>query len=154
MLDYLWASLPTVATAGDALADLIESRQLGLTVPAGDVDALEAALERILADDDAAGRHGRGRRSDGHRADVAQGARSRWCEFCRRPKRAPDLLVPAVTAGLRHDLSEVKERWRGLAYDLKTAADHLREGGPLLAARKAAGRARRVANTWRDRDPA
>jgi hypothetical protein len=75
-------------------------------------------------------------------------------EFCRAPRRAPDLMEPAVTDTLRRDLAEVKERWRGLAYDLRTAADHLREGGPALAARKAAGRIRRVALTWRDRHPA
>ncbi len=153
VLDYLWASLPTVATAGDALADMIEARQIGLTVPAGDVDALEAALARILDD-------------DGMRATMAVGAGAlaeelTWPKvlaplvaFCRHPRRAPDLLEPSVTAGLRQDLTEVKERWRGLAYDLQTAADHLREGGPVLAARKAAGRVRRLAVTWRDRDPA
>src|SRR5262249_10214245 len=40
ILDYFWAGLPVVATAGDALGDLIEERQVGLTVPAEDVDAL------------------------------------------------------------------------------------------------------------------
>ena len=75
-------------------------------------------------------------------------------EFCRQPRRAPDLLEPDVVAGLRQDLTEVKERWRGLAYDLQTAADHVREGGVGLVVRKAAGRARRIAVTWRDRDPA
>ena len=71
--------------------------------------------------------------------------------FCRSPRRAPDLLEPDVAAALRKDLAEVTERWRGLAHDLRTAAAHLREGGPALAARKAAGRLRRVALTWRDR---
>src|SRR5439155_13800601 len=47
VLDYLWASLPIVATRGDALAELIEERQLGLTVPPGDVDALEHAMSRL-----------------------------------------------------------------------------------------------------------
>ena len=153
VLDYLWASLPTVATQGDALADLIDGRRLGLTVPAGDVDALEAALDRILEDDEL-------------RAVMAVGAGAlaaelTWpqvlaplVEFCRNPRRAPDLLDHDVITGLRHDLTEVKKRWRGLAYDLQTAAEHLREGGLTLAARKAAGRARRVAVTWRDRDPA
>jgi glycosyltransferase involved in cell wall biosynthesis len=153
VLDYLWASLPTVATGGDALADLIEGRQIGLTVPAGDVDALEAALARIL-DDDAL------------RAAMAVGAGAlatelTWpqvlaplVDFCRSPRRAPDLLEPSVVAGLRHDLTEVTKRWRGLAYDVQTAAAHLREGGVGLAARKAAGRARRLAVTWRDRGPA
>ncbi len=35
ILDYFWASLPTVSTTGDALADLIERRGLGLTVRTG-----------------------------------------------------------------------------------------------------------------------
>ncbi len=51
ILDYLWASLPVVCTAGDSLADLVESAGLGLTVPSGDVEALEAALFRILDDE-------------------------------------------------------------------------------------------------------
>jgi len=150
VLDYLWASLPTVATAGDALADVIDARRIGLTVPAGDVDALEAALTRILDDGEL-------------RAAMALGAGAlaaelTWpkvlaplVEFCRDPRRAPDLLEPAVAAGLRHDLTEVKERWRGLAYDLQTAVDHLRDGGPALAARKAIGRVRRVTVALRDR---
>ncbi|MDQ3898032.1 MAG: glycosyltransferase, partial [Actinomycetota bacterium] len=153
VLDHFWASLPTVATAGDAMADLIESKQLGLTVPAGDADALEAALARLLEDDDlrAAMSVGAG----------AMGAELTWpkvlaplVEFCRAPHRAPDLLEPSVAAALRSDLAEVKERWRGIAYDLRTAAGHLREGGPARAARMAAGRVRRVAVTWRDRGPA
>lgn len=143
VLDYLWASRPTVATAGDALAELIASRQLGLTVPAGDIDALETALATLLDDGDLRARLG---------ANAgAAAAELTWSrvlaplvDFCRSPRRAPDLLDPAVTDTLRRDLAEVKERWRGLAYDLQTAAGHLREGGPLLAARKAAGRARRV----------
>jgi glycosyltransferase involved in cell wall biosynthesis len=153
VLDYLWASLPTVATAGDALADLIEARELGLTVPAGDVGALEAALARILDDDQL--------RTAMAAGAGATAAEVTWpkvlaplMEFCRGPRRAPDLLEPVVTAALRYDLTEVKERWRGIAYDLRTAANHVRDGGPSLAARKALGRARRAAVTWRDRRPA
>jgi len=153
VLDYLWASLPTVATGGDALADLIDARQLGITVPAGDADALEAALTRILDDDDL-------------RAAMAVGAGAASADltwpkvlaplvgFCRSPRRAPDLLEPDVISGLRRDLTEVTKRWRGLAYDLRTVADHLRTGGVRLAVRKAAGRAQRVTVTWRNRDPA
>jgi glycosyltransferase involved in cell wall biosynthesis len=153
VLDYFWAGLPTVATAGDAMAGFIESHRLGLTVPAGDVAALEGALDVILGDAPL--------RKAMSAGAASMAAQLSWpkvleplVEFCRDPKRAPDLLEPAVTAGFRNDLTEVKERWRGLAYDLRTAADHLRDGGPLLAARKAAGRARRLAKTWRERDPA
>ena len=50
ILDYLWASLPMVVTEGDHFADVVEQRGLGITVPAGDVDALVAALESALFD--------------------------------------------------------------------------------------------------------
>jgi len=153
ILDYLWASLPTVATAGDALAELIEARQLGVTVSAGDVEALEAALRRVLDD-------------GGLRAAMAANAGAAAAEltwskvlaplvaFCRSPRRAPDLLDPTVAAGLRRDLAEVRPRWRGVGHDLRTAAAHLREGGPGLAVRKAGGRIRRLVVARRDRGPA
>ena len=48
ILDYLWASLPVVATGGDSFGDIIDTFGIGLTVPPGDVDALEAALFRLL----------------------------------------------------------------------------------------------------------
>ncbi|MDQ4068699.1 MAG: glycosyltransferase family 4 protein, partial [Actinomycetota bacterium] len=116
VLDYFWASLPTVATAGDAMAALIESRQLGLTVPAGDVDGLEAALARLLDDEPQCTAMG-----DRARAVATELSWPRvlapLIEFCRAPQRAPDLLEPAVSAALRADLAEVKERWRGIAYD-------------------------------------
>ncbi len=48
ILDYLWASLPMVVTEGDHFAELVEERGLGRAVPAGDVDALAAALEDLL----------------------------------------------------------------------------------------------------------
>src|SRR5206468_8785633 len=50
ILDYLWASLPIVATEGDSFATLIEAEGLGLTVPAQDVGALETALLPLLDD--------------------------------------------------------------------------------------------------------
>jgi len=153
ILDHLWASLPTVSTQGDALAEVIEARALGVTVPAGDVDALEAALGRLLDDD--------GLRSQMGANAGALAAELTWPKvlaplvgFCRAPRRAPDLLDPVVATGLRTDLAEVKERWRGVGYDLRTGLDHLRRGGPGLAARKALGRVWRVTVTDRRRRPA
>jgi GT2 family glycosyltransferase/glycosyltransferase involved in cell wall biosynthesis len=91
ILDYLWAGLPVVATGGDALAELITSEGLGLTVAPGDIDGLEAALFRILDDEEFA------RSCRQNMARVAP--RLTWSqvlqpliEFCRRPRRAPDLL--------------------------------------------------------------
>lgn len=48
LLDCFWAGLPVVCTAGDDLGDRVERDGLGATAPAGDVDALAAALERVL----------------------------------------------------------------------------------------------------------
>ena len=47
MLDYLWASLPVLCSAGDDLADLVDRHQLGIVVPAGDVEAVVAAIGRV-----------------------------------------------------------------------------------------------------------
>ncbi len=93
ILDYLWAGLPVVSTGGDSLADLIERRDLGLVVPPTDVEALETALEQLLFNDALAARC---------RANAAVAAAElTWptvleplVAFCRRPRRAPDLLDP------------------------------------------------------------
>jgi len=91
ILDYLWAGLPIVATEGDAFADLIDRERLGATVPAGDIAALEAALFSMLSDPALAAEC---------RENVLRVApRFRWAEvlaplveFCRSPRRAPDLV--------------------------------------------------------------
>ena len=49
-LDLIWAELPIVCTRGDVLAEMVEERELGITVPEGDVDAVVAALRRLLDD--------------------------------------------------------------------------------------------------------
>lgn len=48
ILDYLWAELPMVVTEGDHFADLVTKDTLGISVPAGDVNALSAALDKAL----------------------------------------------------------------------------------------------------------
>jgi len=95
ILDYFWAGLPVIATQGDALADMVESRALGLTVPPTDVDALATAMERILCDD--------GFRASCARNSSAAAADLKWSrvlepllQFCRVPRRAPDLTDPGV----------------------------------------------------------
>jgi glycosyltransferase involved in cell wall biosynthesis len=53
VLDYLWAGRPVVATTGDALADLVERRGLGRTVPPEDPEAFAAACRALLSDGEA-----------------------------------------------------------------------------------------------------
>jgi hypothetical protein len=51
MLDHFWAGLPTLATSGDVLAELVERSGAGLVVAPNDVDAMAAAMERLLTDE-------------------------------------------------------------------------------------------------------
>jgi glycosyltransferase involved in cell wall biosynthesis len=90
VLDYLWAGLPCLLTAGEATASLAAAEGFGLTVPPGDQGAVTAALRRLLEDPDLRARC----RSAAER--VAPGYR--WSavaeplvQLCRRPARAADL---------------------------------------------------------------
>ncbi|MEA2686589.1 MAG: hypothetical protein QOE93_1784, partial [Actinomycetota bacterium] len=143
ILDYFWASLPVVCTAGDSLADLVDAEGLGLTVPSGDVEALEAALFRIL--DDEGFRKG----CVENVARVAPGLT--WSEglrplveFCRTPRRAPDLLDDAALGRRGPDLAPMHNRRSGWRHDVRTGIEYLQWGGPRLVARKVLGRVRRL----------
>ena len=93
ILDYFWAGLPVVSTSGDALSDMIESAGAGIAVPPDDVGALEDALFDLLADEEA--------RSAYATASKKLASELTWSralepllEFCRSPRRAPDLVDP------------------------------------------------------------
>ncbi|MBN2056747.1 glycosyltransferase family 4 protein [bacterium] len=49
LLDYFWAGLPVLTTEGDALAEVIRDRGMGLTVPVADAGAVAAAVRRLSA---------------------------------------------------------------------------------------------------------
>jgi glycosyltransferase involved in cell wall biosynthesis len=142
VLDYFWASLPVVVTAGDALADLVERRGLGIAVPPQDVEALAAALDLVLSDGEFAARC---------RANIASVVPElRWSEavrplveFCRNPRRAPDLIDPATAATLATGRVALPAQ-RGWRHDIGLVREHLRVGGPRLLGRRIASRSRRV----------
>jgi glycosyltransferase involved in cell wall biosynthesis len=50
LLDYFWAGLPTVATRGDVLSDLVEEANLGRAVAVGSVEDWTNAIEALLDD--------------------------------------------------------------------------------------------------------
>jgi len=97
ILDYIWASLPIVASDGDSFASIIRDNELGRVVPTEDIDALADALAEVLYDDDVSARM---------RANVAAYAqRMTWSQvlkpfvdYCAQPWRAPDLLDRVGTA--------------------------------------------------------
>jgi glycosyltransferase involved in cell wall biosynthesis len=49
-VDVFWAELPLICTRGDVFADMVRERDMGITVPEGDVPALAEAIERVVDD--------------------------------------------------------------------------------------------------------
>jgi len=114
VLEYIWAGLPTVATAGDTTSDLIREHSLGELVEEGDVASLVAALRRLLVEP-------RDARADAFARARSELTWSRAAEpllrFCRAPYRAADKVVENgaylydEAAGLRQE----RDAWRELA---------------------------------------
>ncbi len=139
ILDYLWASLPVVATGGDSFGDIIDSFGVGLTVPPGDVDALEAALFRLLDDAELAQgcREASGRLADEYRwSQVLQPL----IEFCRAPRRAPDLVDPDMAAAM----PSITAHRRSIPPELLAVARLVRDGDVRTLVRKTGVRVKRA----------
>jgi len=127
ILDYLWTSLPIVATGGDSFADLIEREGLGLTVAPGDVEGLEAALFRLLDDDEL--------NASCRRAIAGVAAQYRWSRvlepvlaFCRNPSRAPDRVDPRQRVLTGDPIAAAMWGRSGLRHMILVALGHLRSG--------------------------
>jgi len=98
LLDCLWAGMPQVATRGDSLAELIEAEGLGLTVPAGDVPALAAAIGRMLDEPDlAAASRAAARRVAGDFTWPT--VLAPLVDFCADPHRARTCSIPTWSRG-------------------------------------------------------
>lgn len=48
VLDCIWAEIPIVISDGDAISELVEKEHIGEVVPPGNVEALAAAIEKVL----------------------------------------------------------------------------------------------------------
>ncbi|MGE3619117.1 MAG: glycosyltransferase [Acidimicrobiia bacterium] len=150
ILDYLWAGLPIVATDGDSFASLLTEAGAGQVVPAEDVDALEAALERLLTDDELARSQAQGSR--------ALGEALRWqrvleplLAFCRAPARAPDLLDDLLCELARTDLVVVTSTRSRLRHDWYAFWHILGQEGVRGIAARALKRVRRLADRFSGR---
>ncbi|WP_370327775.1 glycosyltransferase [Euzebya sp.] len=108
ILDYLWAGLPILTTGGDLLSGLVTTHGLGEVVEAEDPDAIAGALLR-LADPST---------REGVRANVTAFAPTMtWdraleplVEFCRFPRRAPDLRSDEPRYLVRRDRNRLTRR--------------------------------------------
>ena len=89
MLDYLWAGVPIVCTAGDVFASLVTDRKLGIVVPPDDVEQLAAAIERLVDDRDERARC-RARLLELAVEFHWQRVIAPLARFCDKPRLAPD----------------------------------------------------------------
>lgn len=136
ILDYLWAGLPIVTTDGDSFGSLVGTESLGAAVPERDQEALVAALETYLFDDEAIARA---------RANVSRirqnftwdKALAPLVEFCRDPRSAADKQVSRKSSKTKRQnripngLPKAKSsRSTGLRRDVERAAYYFQQGGP------------------------
>ncbi|MFQ5460857.1 MAG: glycosyltransferase, partial [Anaerolineae bacterium] len=139
LLDYIWAGLPMLVTAGDALADLVDRRGLGETVPPQDVAATAAALGRLLATlDDRAARTEMAARFEAVRPGLTwDRAVTPLVRFLSAPRRAADGPPGRRTkgAGISAAPGAAPTPWRNLP---GRAREVLGEGGPLMLLEEAA----------------
>ena len=148
ILDYLWAELPMVVTEGDSFADLIAEHELGIVVPENDVQALAAALERILFDKEFI------ERVTANIRLIRQ--QFYWSvtlaplvKFVRNPHRAadrPEGRRPRGAASIRALMAlkpPIPRRGLGVQQDLSNAFRALRSGGFSLVLEKLLRRLRR-----------
>jgi GT2 family glycosyltransferase/glycosyltransferase involved in cell wall biosynthesis len=143
ILDYMWTALPVVCTQGDSLAELVEQRELGRTVPPGDVETLAGTLVELLTDDAL---------NATYRANLAQIVPEyRWSQvlkplvaYCRNPRRADDLLDTRAVLRTVGSVDVVPPKWGGVRGDLALVRTYIREGGVRMLAGKAKARAARV----------
>ena len=156
MLDYLWARLPVVCTAGDYFGDLVGREGLGRAVPAADPDALAAAIAALLDDETArqAARDGLARVAQAMTWDRVVEPLRRWCND---PTFAADREDQVVAFRTQMQESFKASRWlkrTALSLGVKEGdVEALKRWGPVragmtmrnvLAIRKARRRARKA----------
>jgi GT2 family glycosyltransferase len=128
ILDYLWAGLPILATEGDSLSRLVHQHDLGLTVPAEDVQALASAIKRLHNDIDLY------RTCKENVAALApdmtwERALAPILEFCRLPRLAADRIgQPSVYIQTEHLLIP-----RPAGYYARRFLEYSRSAGPKTA---------------------
>lgn len=139
VLDYLWSGLPVVTTDGDSFADLVREEGIGVVVPAGDPDALAAALEKVLYDEEFAAKCRR-RIAPVRERFTWESVLAPLTEFCRDPRPAADRLKASAPLVRSPQLNRVETVRR----DIALLREYLDAGGPFEVAKRATGRLRRL----------
>jgi glycosyltransferase involved in cell wall biosynthesis len=141
MLDYVWAGLPILCTAGDRFAQLVAERDLGWVVEAEDVGSLAGAILEMAAD--------RQRRQAVAARVRAVGQDMTWQEVCRpllrfleHPALAADQPRHAWIHQRQPTAAELRAKEAGRL--LRRAVYELGHQGPNATARK-------VSRWWQQR---
>jgi GT2 family glycosyltransferase/glycosyltransferase involved in cell wall biosynthesis len=146
ILDYLWAELPMVVTAGDHFAELVEEKQIGVVVPSGDVDALVAALEKVLFDERFIAK-ARRNLAKARQAYFWDRVLAPLVDFVSDPRHAPDLVARGVvgTSGQGDGpVSRRRTKKHGVRHDVGLFFHYLNNGGPKVVATKISRRIKRM----------
>jgi glycosyltransferase involved in cell wall biosynthesis len=127
VLDYIWAGLPMVLSAGDSFAELVAERQLGLVVAPESPEEVADALLALLAEED-----GRARRREAFARTAAELTWERVAApliaYCRAPRPAADRRAgyalappsaPPPTPALERQLAAARERCAALEDTLR-----------------------------------
>jgi hypothetical protein len=113
-LDYFWAGLPLLCTAGDTLGEDVSKLGMGVAVPPQDPDAIVAAIDRLA---DPAFRARCSKAVKRYAAGLTWEKATRpLVRYCDNPRQAPDL------AASRHGYTEIP------LLDLSLAAPSTRKG--------------------------
>lgn len=99
VLDYLWAGLPCVLSAGDGFAELAVRQNFGLVAAVGDVEGFAAALVALAGDADRRKRIGASAKATAVTFTWPRVAAALEAVLERLQPRAPRALRPAVVLG-------------------------------------------------------
>ena len=108
LLDYFWAGLPTIATRGDELSELVEEHGLGRSVGPGDVEAWVEAIRELLSRDRL--------RSETESAAAEVRARLAWPRVVEPLARLLD--APSPPTARKADAIVVRSLWAGVRTSL------------------------------------
>jgi len=130
ILDYLWAGLPIVATAGDSFAEAIRQRGIGRVLPPEDPAAVAEALLELAQGSE---RHEMARQARSWSAELTwRQCAAPLTAFCRQPRLAADRM-----AGYRFVGSVAESPRAGSLGLARKALDSLKTGGPAQLVRDA-----------------
>jgi hypothetical protein len=114
VLDYIWAGLPTIASAGDATSALIQHYGLGIVVAPGNASAVAEAIIALARV---------GRPLPGANFERARQALS-WevvlqplIHFCLHPRKAPDKIAMPGRLGPPYFVAKAEEasHWKSIS---------------------------------------